>query len=617
MASQSPFIKQASSMMQTPDAQGQQLELQRQQALINALRQQGNESLGETQVVSGRAIPITGLQAGAKIAQQLAAAYGQQKLDEKQVDLTARQQAQFAEALRNMAPAGTFPQEAGSAPMAPPAPPQQAPILDQGNPAIAQTSPVMPPPSVNEQPGNQALVNALRAAPEGGGSAGNAPRGNEAPELIKEQWRRALQILPVNPELAQAMMKNASELTNEQRNMAALGQDPRLMGALGIAESKKRAMLELQPGTTTRDMLTGQERFQPKVGEGIALNNGSASAIPGYAGANASIAGEAARATEAAKAGYDLGTVNLPTGPVMMTRAQQVNLAQGQPQPPQPAPNQPPGAFSSQVTPQLLDSLRMVESGRDKFAVNKDSKAMGPYQFMPDTVAALHRQGYEFNPFNEKQAREAAAMLLNQNLQKHDGDMNKALAAYGGFVKKDPTEYINKIKSGMSPAQAGIKLQSEEQKAFGSSIAKGAGDELLKGRDKAMGAMNSLYGIEQSQKAIQSGAFLGSGANQKTDLAKFMNSTFGTSIAADKVTNAEYLRSTLGTALLDQAKKLGANPTEADAKRAEQRGLSSPYDLSVQLPQAAQPSASAAPQKLTMPTVDEIQAELARRRGKK
>ena len=57
-----------------------------------------------------------------------------------------------------------------------------------------------------------------------------------------------------------------------------------------------------------------------------------------------------------------------------------------------------PTGGSSVITDQLLDSLRRVESGKDKFALNKDTKAMGPYQFMPETVQMLHKQGIEFNP---------------------------------------------------------------------------------------------------------------------------------------------------------------------------------------------------------------------------
>jgi hypothetical protein len=102
----------------------------------------------------------------------------------------------------------------------------------------------------------------------------------------------------------------------------------------------------------------------------------------------------------------------------------------------------------SVVTDQLLDSLKKVESDKDPFALNKQSKAMGAYQFMPETVQMLHKQGMEFNPFNEKQAREAARTYLGQLVDRNNGDVDKALAQYGGFITKNPAEYVGKVKQG-------------------------------------------------------------------------------------------------------------------------------------------------------------------------
>jgi len=120
-----------------------------------------------------------------------------------------------------------------------------------------------------------------------------------------------------------------------------------------------------------------------------------------------------------------------------------------------------PTGGSSVITDQLLDSLRRVESGKDKFALNKDTKAMGPYQFMPETVQMLHKQGIEFNPFNEQQAREAAKTYLGQLVDRNKGDVDKALAQYGGFITKDPSGYVSKVKQGATqPVTAAPAAQS-------------------------------------------------------------------------------------------------------------------------------------------------------------
>ena len=101
-------------------------------------------------------------------------------------------------------------------------------------------------------------------------------------------------------------------------------------------------------------------------------------------------------------------------------------------------------AAPSAITDQILDNLRRVESGGDRFALNKESKAMGAYQFMPEQVQTMHKQGIEFNPFNEKESRAAAKSYL-EKLVKEKGSVEKALAAYGGFITKDPTAYVNKV----------------------------------------------------------------------------------------------------------------------------------------------------------------------------
>lgn len=115
-----------------------------------------------------------------------------------------------------------------------------------------------------------------------------------------------------------------------------------------------------------------------------------------------------------------------------------------------------PEAKSSVISDELLDSLRRVESGKDPYAVNKQTKAMGAYQFMPETVQMLHKQGVKFNPFDEQEARGAAKTYLEQLVKRNNGDVNKALAQYGGFVTKDPSQYVQNVTQGATqqPKQA-------------------------------------------------------------------------------------------------------------------------------------------------------------------
>ena len=109
--------------------------------------------------------------------------------------------------------------------------------------------------------------------------------------------------------------------------------------------------------------------------------------------------------------------------------------------------------YSNLITNDLLDSLKSTESSGNPYAVNKDTKAMGAYQHLPETVQMLHKQGIEYNPFNENEQRQATKQYLVQLLDKNKGDLNAALAQYGGFKTKDPSGYIQKVTSNAPDTQ--------------------------------------------------------------------------------------------------------------------------------------------------------------------
>ena len=181
--------------------------------------------------------------------------------------------------------------------------------------------------------------------------------------------------------------------------------------------------------------------------------------------------------------------------------------------------------------------------------------------------------------------------------------------------------YLENNKIGAS----GIPLQESGAKKFSETIATQSGEKLLESRDKAKVASDTIQGIGQAREAIKSGAFQSTGADMKLGLTKFINATIpGVSIAADKAGNTDYLKSILGSGLLEQAKTLGSNPSNADAQRindivgsigkdpkamdkildwreemamksinghnstvddAEKRGMKSPYDLRIKAPE--------------------------------
>jgi len=141
--------------------------------------------------------------------------------------------------------------------------------------------------------------------------------------------------------------------------------------------------------------------------------------------------------------------------------------ATGQQQPTQAAPSAPVQQSSgfdpnkSYGTPsKLLDNLTMTESSKDPLAVNKTTGAMGPYQFMPATLAMMRKQGIKFDPFDPVQARNAADYYIQKLKSQNGGTYQGALKAYGGFVKQDPSQYIAKVMNGVDTTQGTTPGQS-------------------------------------------------------------------------------------------------------------------------------------------------------------
>jgi predicted nucleic acid-binding Zn ribbon protein len=152
---------------------------------------------------------------------------------------------------------------------------------------------------------------------------------------------------------------------------------------------------------------------------------------------------------------------------------------------------------ASVITDQLLDSLKKVESDKDPYALNKQSKAMGAYQFMPETVQMLHKQGIEFNPFNEKQAREAARTYLGQLVDRNNGDVDKALAQYGGFITKDPSGYVNKVKQGQAAAPTASTAPAAPAQTFADPL-----EAFLSGKPATAPAKPPVQTTAQPAQAV-------------------------------------------------------------------------------------------------------------------
>lgn len=169
-------------------------------------------------------------------------------------------------------------------------------------------------------------------------------------------------------------------------------------------------------------------------------------------------------------------------------------------QPNTPAAAAPQGASGRYGTPQwILDGIMRTESGGNPTArgpvLPNGDRAMGAFQFIPSTVRMLEQKGLKFNPDDPAQARDAADFYLQDLLKQHGGDWNKALAAYGGHVKADPTPYINKVTRG--------------QPLPGAQATQNPGPSRNQGlRVAQLGAMGAMAGVKGADNLVEVGKMM-------------------------------------------------------------------------------------------------------------
>ena len=97
-------------------------------------------------------------------------------------------------------------------------------------------------------------------------------------------------------------------------------------------------------------------------------------------------------------------------------------------------------ARAAGLDPALALAVAREESSFNPYALNRKSGAMGLFQLMPGTAAALG-----VNPNDPTQNIAGGVQYLNFLLKKYHGDVAAALKEYGGFVNTDPSGYIGDI----------------------------------------------------------------------------------------------------------------------------------------------------------------------------
>jgi hypothetical protein len=92
---------------------------------------------------------------------------------------------------------------------------------------------------------------------------------------------------------------------------------------------------------------------------------------------------------------------------------------------------------------------------------------------------------------------------------------------------------------------------------------------LMKDQGVAQKAAENILAINKMRDAMEGGMYQGGGANLKATAANWLKG-FGFIIDDETLANTGMFKSAAGKFLLDHAKELGANPSNADAKRIDQ-----------------------------------------------
>jgi hypothetical protein len=281
-----------------PDIGAEQTNLSRQQQLAEMLRSQAMAPDNGTQVINGWAVKKSPWESVSKIASALAGNYMQRKADDKQLALAKAMQERTTQAFNAMS--GRT--EAAQAPQA------------------ANVMPTLP----------------AGAADPGAGEMPSAPPPQQASQADKLRNMAYAAYLSGNKELSNKYLENANLMTDGQRNDSYLGITAAQAREAELAKRQKEGTMSLQPGQTNI-MPDGSRVVAPNFETGVAGGFDAqgapvAGAIPGSTQIAAERAGAVAAATSGANAQNEMTTVNIGGRPVMMTKAQAVQMSGGAPQ---------------------------------------------------------------------------------------------------------------------------------------------------------------------------------------------------------------------------------------------------------------------------------------------
>ncbi len=165
-----------------------------------------------------------------------------------------------------------------------------------------------------------------------------------------------------------------------------------------------------------------------------------------------------------------------------------------------------------------------------------------------------------WNPYTGQQASAVNKSLTPDQVQ--DTANQPFMMVNGQIVANPAYQAYSKAKAAAGASRTNVVVDAAP-KAFWSDFGKQASDQLFKEREQAQGAAGTLQGIGELRKAVQGGAYQGTGADYKLAAAKALGS-LGMQIAPGQVANSEQFNAVANQFVLNSIKSLGANPSNAD-----------------------------------------------------
>jgi hypothetical protein len=202
----------------------------------------------------------------------------------------------------------------------------------------------------------------------------------------------------------------------------------------------------------------------------------------------------------------------------------------------------------------LLQAYEAAGTQEEKFAILQ--------QMYPDEAFKNQLKGAEPYTLNEGDARYQGGNQIAARAK--EGEFEK-IARQAGLAPGTPAyqkaqkEWLQKQTNFAPPIQLGIQNFKPASETAQEEFMK----ELRQSYNALKGAPATLKNIEQAKAAaLKARSFLGSGGDTKKEIAKFFNNNLGTSINPEGIASAEELNTRLFQQILDNLKKLDAQPSQ-------------------------------------------------------